>query len=158
SVILNSSSPLFGAVFAAIWLNDTLTPQKISGLLLGIAGVGLVAVRGAVTVGEFGVWAAAACIGAAICYGLAGIFIKKFAPFLKPMAIAGASQLMAGIALLPLIPFSPIRGSVDSHIILNMLGLAILCSAIAYLLYYRLINDIGPARALTVTFLMPVFG
>jgi len=74
------------------------------------------------------------------------------------MAIAGWSQLAAGIALLPLVPFSPVRGEITPAVVVNVLGLALLCSAIAYLLYYRLIADIGPTRALTVAFLMPMFG
>jgi drug/metabolite transporter (DMT)-like permease len=62
------------------------------------------------------------------------------------------------VALLPLLPLSPPRGTIDAGVVANMLTLALLCSAIAYLLYFRLIADVGPTRALTVTFLMPVFG
>ena len=158
SVILNSSTPLFAAVFAAIWLNDKLTPIKIFGLVLGMCGVSLVAVKEAITVSEFGLYAAIACLVAAICYGLAGIYIKKFSPFLKPLAVAGATQLAAGIALLPFIALSPITGVIDLKIVLNMLALALMCSAFAYMLYYKLIADIGPAKSATVTLIMPAFG
>ena len=74
------------------------------------------------------------------------------------MGIAGATQLMAALVLLPAVPAYPIRGEVTSVIILNLLGLAIICSAVAYLFYFKLIADIGPTKALTVTFLMPLFG
>ena len=84
--------------------------------------------------------------------------MKKYAARANPMAIAGWSQLAAGVALLPLVPFAPIHGEVTPVVVANVLGLALLCSAVAYLLYYRLIADIGPTRALTVAFLMPMFG
>ena len=118
----------------------------------------LVAVKGAIFVSDYGILAALACIAAAACYGLAGVYIKKFAPFLKPLAIAGSSQLAAGIILIPFAFVSPIKGAVDTQVVLNVLGLSLLCSGIAYILYYRLISDVGPTKALTVTFLMPVFG
>ena len=85
---------------------------------------------------------------------------KKYTKGLKPIAIAGGSQLMAGLALLPI----SFTYNINFHalmvpkIILCILGLALICSMIAYLIYYQLINDIGPTRALSVTFLMPVFG
>jgi drug/metabolite transporter (DMT)-like permease len=74
------------------------------------------------------------------------------------MAIAGWSQAFAAAALLPLTPFAPPPGAVTPGVIANVLALALLCSAFAYLLYYRLIADVGPTRAMTVTFLMPLFG
>ena len=60
--------------------------------------------------------------------------------------------------LLPAVPFAMPAAPVTSTIVANVLGLALVCSSIAYVLYYRLIADVGPTRALTVAFLMPVFG
>jgi drug/metabolite transporter (DMT)-like permease len=65
---------------------------------------------------------------------------------------------MAGLLLIPAIPLAPLRGDVTLSVVAGILGFALLCSAVAYLLYYRLIADIGPTKALTVTFLMPAFG
>ena len=158
SVILNSSTPLFAAIFAAIWLNDKLTPIKILGLILGITGVGFVAIKEAITISEFGMIAAIACLTAAMCYGIAGTYIKKYASFLKPLAVAGASQLAAGVALLPFIALSPIKGEINLTIVLNMLALSLLCSGLAYILYFRLIANVGPAKAATVPMIMPAFG
>jgi len=157
-VILNSSSPLFGAIFSALLLNDRLTPSRVIGLIIGAAGVGLVMQIGAVDVdSKFGV-SVLACLLASICYGIAGVYIKKYAKGVKPMAVAGCSQLLGGLMMLPLAPFGPPMGEITWFVVANILGLAILCSAIAYLLYYRLIEDLGPTKALTVTFLMPIFG
>ena len=74
------------------------------------------------------------------------------------MAIAGGSQLFGGIALMPFLLLAPPpASSVDIRIVLLTVFFALLCSAVAYLIYYRLIADIGPTRALTVTFLIPLF-
>jgi drug/metabolite transporter (DMT)-like permease len=158
SVILNSTSPLFAAIFSAIWLGERLTPSKILGLVVGAAGVAFVVKIGVVPTDSMFVWAVAACTLAAVCYGVAATYIKKFAKGAKPMGIAGASQVMAGLLLIPAVPFAPIKGEVTLSVVGGVVVFALLCSAIAYLLYYRLIHDLGPTKALTVTFLMPVFG
>ena len=159
SALLNSTAPLFGSVFSALWLGEALTARKLTGVVLGASGVALVARIGvANNIDEHFTISLVACLVAAMCYSLTGIYIKKFASGAKSLGIAGASQLFAGLALLPILPFAPIRGEISSLVVANMLALAILCSAIAYVLYFRLISEVGPTKALTVTFLIPVFG
>ncbi len=158
SAILNSSAPLFGAVFAALWLAEPLTVRKIAGLAFGCAGVALVAWRGA---GVFSVvvgWSVAACLTAAMCYGLAGIYVRKYARHVPSAGVAGCSQLCAGLLLLPGLALVPGPIQFTATFALCLLGLGVACSGIAYVLYYRLMADIGPTRTLTVTFLVPIFG
>lgn len=158
SAILNSTAPLFAAIFAALWLNEPLTPRKTTGLSLGCAGVSVIAWRGAGDFTPVIAWSAAACLGAAACYGLSGIYVKKFARGVPSAGIAGCSQLAAGIALLPGMAFIPGPIAFTPIFTFSLLGLGLACSGLAYLLYYRLMSDVGPTRALTVTFLVPVFG
>jgi len=158
SVIMNSMTPLFAALLSAALLADRLTPRKIVGLAGGAAGVALVSRAGPVVPDAMFAWSILACLAAAFCYAVAGVYIKKRAAVAKPMAIAAWSQLFAGFVLLPLLPFGAAPTRIDAGIVGNVLALALLCSAVAYLLYYRLIVDIGPTRAMTVTFLMPLFG
>jgi drug/metabolite transporter (DMT)-like permease len=158
SVILNSATPLFAALLSAVFLAERLTPFNVAGLVAGAGGVALVSKAGPVVPDAMFGAAIASCLGAALCYAASGIYMKKFATGAKPMAIAGWSQVAAGVVLLPLVPFAPAPGAITPAVAANVLGLALLCSAVAYLLYYRLIADIGPTRALTVTFLMPLFG
>jgi drug/metabolite transporter (DMT)-like permease len=155
--ILNSTAPLFGAVFSAIWLAERLTLRKIAGLALGIAGVALVSSLGGFERSPMSWLALAACLLAPACYGLAGVYIRKRAASVRPMATAGGSQLAAGLVLLPLVFFFPPAGPVTLSVGALTACFALLCSAVAYILYYRLIADVGPTRALTVTFLIPVF-
>lgn len=158
SAILNAATPSFAVVLSAGFLGERLTVPKIAGLVAGAAGVALVSNAGPVQPDAMFGWSVAACLGAAFCYAVAGIYVKRFAAAAKPMAIAGWSQLLAGAVLLPLVPFAPPPGTFTIAVVANVLGLALLCSAIAYLIYYRLIADVGPTRTLTVTFLIPLFG
>jgi drug/metabolite transporter (DMT)-like permease len=156
--IFNSMSPMFGAIFAALWMDERLTPRKIAGLLLGVGGVVTMSSFGGLTLDLKTALAVAACVLAPMCYGLAGVYIRTRASGVKPMAIAGGSQLLGGLALLPFVALSPPAvSSVDTRVALIVIVFALLCSAVAYLMYYRLIADIGPTKALTVTFLIPVF-
>jgi len=156
--ILNAATPHFGAVATELWLAETLTPLKIMGLVAGIAGVALVSRAGPVEPDAAFGWAVAASLCAALCYALAAVWIRRFGHHLQSKAIAGYSQLFAGIVLLPLAANSSVPGPVTGSVVANLLALALLCSAVAYLLFYRLIADIGATRALTVTFLIPALG
>jgi drug/metabolite transporter (DMT)-like permease len=156
--IFNSMSPMFGAIFAALWLGEVLTIRKVIGLLLGISGVVVTSSLGAVSASVSTVLAVLACLLAPACYGLAGAYIKKRASSIPPRAIAGGSQLLGGIVLMPfLIVSPPPLSSITMTVVLLVLVFAVLCSAVAYLIYYRLIADVGPTKALTVTFLIPIF-
>jgi drug/metabolite transporter (DMT)-like permease len=156
--IFNSLSPLFGAIFAAVWLGEALTARKVIGLLLGIAGGVVTSSLGVMTVSTTTLLAILACLLAPACYGLAGVYIKKRAGAVAPMATAGGSQLFGGIALMPFLLVSPPSPSaISATVVLLVLAFAILCSAVAYLIYYRLIAHVGPTKALTVTFLIPLF-
>jgi drug/metabolite transporter (DMT)-like permease len=157
-VIFNSLSPMFGAIFSAIWLKDPLTPRKLGGLALGIAGVLVMSSFGGFPGGLMSTLGVCACLLATICYGIAGVYMKKKATGVKPMAIAGGSQLSAGVLLAPFLFFTPPSAVLSVPIAALVVLFAVLCSAVAYLIYYKLVADIGPTKALTVTFLMPVFG
>jgi len=158
SAIINSLTPLFGATFAVLWLGERFTAAKVLGLAFGIAGVALVAWRGGATPGPMFPWAVLACVAATICYGLGGIYVKKRASGFAPLAIAGCSQFLAGLVLLPVAALTPPSvAAFTLPITLNLLGLALLCSSVAYVIFYRLMRDVGPTRTLTVTFLAPGF-
>ena len=157
-VILNAASPMFTAIAAAAWLGERLSGAKLAGLAVGAAGVALVSRAGPLEPTPAVVAAVAASLAAALCYALAGVWLKRHGAGLKPVAIAGWSQLGAAALLLPVAAATPMPGPVTPAVVANLLALALVCSGAAYLLYYRLIRDIGPTRAMTVTFLMPALG
>ena len=159
-VILNSTAPLFGAFFSWIWLDDIMDKKKLLGLLIAASGVAIVVNLGAAKITLPFLLAVIACLMAAVCYGLTSIYIKKFANQLNPKAVSAGSLLLVGLIMLPFSATQTINTQLvfEPKIIFCILGLALICSATAYLLYYQLLADIGPMKALTVTFLMPIFG
>jgi drug/metabolite transporter (DMT)-like permease len=156
--ILNATSPFFGAIAAAIWLRDPLTVRKIGGMALGLAGVALLVGLQPAPLTPTTALAISACLAAALCYGLGGVYARKRMLGVPSFALACGSQLSAALVLTPVLPFVSIPGPVTSWIVFNVVALAVASTAVAYLIYFRLIADIGPSRALTVTFLIPLFG
>ena len=156
--VLNSTAPLFGALVAFIWLRDRPAPARIAGLILGFAGV-LVLVWGRVAIArDGGGRAVLAGLTASVLYGIAANYVKKRLSHVDPLVIATGSLIAATVLLLPVAFFAwpevPPRGISWLSAIL----LAVICTGIAYILYFRLLSRIGPSKALAVTYLIPVFG
>jgi drug/metabolite transporter (DMT)-like permease len=157
AAILNATSPLFGAVIASLWLRETLGGRRLLGIVFGVAGVACVVKLGPVAMTGDALIAYIACLAAACCYGFAGNYTKQLGRPVAPTAMATGSQITAAIALLPLIPFDPVQAVPTHAVIAITAALGIGSTAIAYLFYFRLIRDVGATRALTVTFLVPLF-
>ena len=156
--ILNATVPLYAVVLAAIWLDEPLTLAKIGGIASGIVGVGVVTGVGGIEMTTTTWFAAAAILLATLCYALTAVGIKLRGQKLPPYAIAAWSQVFAGIVLVPPGTLVQPPGPLTLTVLANLAGLGLLCSGVAYLLYYRLIRDIGPTRTATLTFLLPAFG
>lgn len=157
--ITNATSPIFGLAWAALAGDERVTVRKATGLALGIAGVALIARPDAATAADplFG-WAMAAALGACCLYGVVGVLIKRYARGATPRGMAAGNQLAAAVVLMPLLPLLPPLAQPTPLAIANLLALALLASAAAFVLYFRLIADVGATRALTVTYLIPLFG
>ena len=147
--VLNATSPMW-----AVLLGERLTARRMLGLLLGVVGVALVTRPDA----DFSVAPVAAALCAAFAYGLAGTYMRRKAAQVPSRGMAIGTQLVAGFLLIPLIPLWPPAGTPTPLVAASILALGLVCGAVAYVLYFRLIADIGPTGALTVTYLIPVFG
>lgn len=158
AAILNSTTVLFAALVAAVWLGEPLTPRKIAGVTLGVVGVAVLVGLDPLPVNRAVLLAVGAMLLAAFFYALAGTYAKRTFSGVRPLVMATGQQAAAAAILLPL-AVSTLPGEAPSlPVALSALGLAILCSAVAYLLYFRLIANVGPTSTLTVTFLAPGFG
>lgn len=156
--VLNALSPLFGALFAALLLQESLTPRKLCGIVVGFAGVGILVRLGPVEVTPTLLLAAGACVLATASYGYFAVHTKKHLGGAPNMGLAAGTLLLPALPLtlfaVPSLPDTlPGAGVIAATAVL-----AIVCSGVAYLLYFRLIRDIGPTKAISVTFLIPVFG
>ena len=158
--ILNATTPIWGVVVAHLFTTDErMTPRKISGVLLGFAGVA--AMIGPDLLRSLGgnTLAQLACVIASLSYALAGVWARRFkGQGLSPLSVS-TGQLTAGaLIMLPLalfvdqpwlLPF-PSAGALAA-----ILALAIVCSALGYVLYFKLIDSAGATNALLVTLLVP---
>ena len=156
--ILNASMPIFTALIAVLWLGDRIDASRVAGLLIGLAGVGLLgAERADFRPGGSG-WALLAMLAAAACYGLAANLTRRFLADVPAVVSAFATQLTSALVLaLPAIWLWP---ATSPSVVAwgSVIALGVLCSALAYVMYFRLIGRIGASRAVTVTFLTPAFG
>ncbi len=165
SAILNATVPMFGALVAWVWLKDKLNASRVLGLAIGFAGVALLAWRAtgpgagfrpeaaAVAPG----WAVLACLLAVVCYGISASYTKRYLAGMQPLVTAAGSQIGATLGLaLPALWLWPERMP-GSSAWLALLVVGVVCTGLAYILFFRLIENAGPARALSVTFVVPVF-
>jgi len=159
--IFNAATPLFGAAIGWLWLRDRPTGWRALGLAIGFAGViGLALERAAVKDGADRtsvLLAILACLLATASYGYSANFAKRYLTGVPPLAVATGSQLGAALVLaLPTALLWPAATPAPTAWIGAAL-LAALCTGVAYILYFRLIANIGPGNAITVTFLVPAF-
>jgi drug/metabolite transporter (DMT)-like permease len=161
SSIFNATAPLWGAVIAWLWLRDKLSASRVLGLFIGFVGVVFLAWnKASFKPGEHGVSAGlaiGACLLATLCYGFAANYTKQRLAGVPPLAVAAGSQAAAtAVLVLPALWFAPrvMPGATSWG---SVIVLALLCTAVAYVLFFRLIAHVGAARAITVTYLIPVF-
>ncbi|MGE0799721.1 MAG: DMT family transporter [Lautropia sp.] len=156
--ILNATAPIFGALIGYLWWRERLRGWRIAGLAIGIFGVVVLSwERASFHEGGSG-WAIVAALGATFCYGLVGNFAKRELSGLDPLLIAIGSLVIASLALLvPGILLWPVVSPAAADWA-YAIALGALSSGVAYLLYYRLLANAGPSAALSVTYLIPVFG
>ncbi|MDD5030700.1 MAG: DMT family transporter [Rhodoferax sp.] len=161
SALLNATVPLFGALVAWLWLKDRPHGLKILGLLIGFVGVAMLAWGKASfkpdASGVSSGWAVVACLLATLCYGIAASYTRRYLGGVSSLVVATGSQIGAALGLaLPTYWFWP-NQTPGTSAWLALLVVGVLCTGIAYVLYFRLIDKMGVAASLTVTFLIPVF-
>ncbi|MDQ0607000.1 drug/metabolite transporter (DMT)-like permease [Variovorax sp. W1I1] len=161
AAVINATVPMFGALVAWAWFRERPSGSRIVGLVIGFTGVAMLASRSAGlhagASSNAALWAVIACLGACLCYGISASATRRYLGGVPPLATATGSQLGATLFLaLPAIWLWPAQmPSLRAWLALLALGIA--CTGVAYILFFRLIERAGPARALTVTFLVPVF-
>src|ERR671911_2622437 len=158
AAILNSTTVMFTAIVAAVWMGDALTARKVVGIVLGIVGVTVLVGWDPLPLNGAVLLAVAAMLLASLSYALGATYAKRSFSGIPPLGMA-IGQLGGAVALLlPLAVVSLPEEAPSFVVALSMLGLALLSTAVAYLIYFRLIENVGPTSTLTVTLLVPVFG
>jgi drug/metabolite transporter (DMT)-like permease len=158
AAILNSTTVMFTAIVAAVWMGDALTARKAIGIVLGIVGVSVLVGWDPLPLNGIVLLAVAAMLLASLSYALGATYAKQSFSGIPPVGMA-LGQLGGAVALLlPLAVVSLPERAPSTVVTFSMLGLAFLSTAVAYLIYFRLIENVGPTSTVTVTLLVPVFG
>ncbi|AIQ21045.1 membrane protein [Paenibacillus sp. FSL H7-0357] len=158
AAILNATTPMFAAL--AAWGTQQEKPglSKSIGLVIGLLGVAVLVGWSPVPLSGKVLLSVFFSLGAALAYGFGGLYAARVGRGLAPLALAAGQQLGAAVVLLPLaVIFAP-RELPSSAAVFSVLGLSFICTSVAYLLYFHLIQSVGAVKTVSVTFLVPVFG
>ena len=157
AAIVNATSPLFAGIVAWFWLGDKLNSSRIAGLVIGFGGVVILVWNKISFQLDGAALAIPAAILASLFYGVAANYTKKNLSSANSLAVATGSQIGASILLLPGAILLWPENSISAQAWASVIVMGIASTGIAYILYFRLIAHVGPAKAITVTFLVPAF-
>lgn len=154
---MNSLAPIFTAVFGYLLLAERLSSIRIAAFLLGLAGVAVLVGIGPITVTPLVIGGVLAGMGAAMNYGFAATYTRMHAKQIPSVAVATGSQFAAALVLLPFampsIPNAIVHGTASA--VWSVVILGVVCTGVAYALFFHLIATEGANKAVTVTFLIP---
>lgn len=157
SAMLNATTPLFTAVVAAVWLKDPFTARKLIGLGCGLAGVGIIVGWQPVPLDTPALVSALLLLGAAVSYAVATVFSKANFKGADPVGTAVGQLLVGSLWVMPFAAANPPTMPPTAAALGALLGLALLSTSVAYLIYFRLIASAGATVTASVTFLVPFF-
>lgn len=166
SAMFNAATPLLGVVIGASFFHEAMTRDRVIGVTLGLAGVAVLVQTGPVAMDRGLVIGALACLAASSCYGVSGFLVRRWITDrggLDSRLLAVGTQIGATLLLAPLMlgevaSLPSLAGWRNLDVWAAMLALGLVCTSLAYLLFFRLLEDLGPVKPLTVTMLVPPFG
>lgn len=154
--ICNAMAVLFTALVAMAFFGERISARRGVALLTGFAGV--VVLASSKSAGASVGWAVVAGTSAAFLYGIGANLVRKYLTGVAPAAVAAATLSCAALLTLPFAIANWPEQSIPARSWVAAALLGVLCTGIAFAMFYRLIKRIGPARAVTVTYMVPLFG
>ena len=158
SAMLNSTGILFGTFWAAWMKEDTITPRKLLGCLLGVIGVGLIVKLGPVPLTPSVLLAVLGCITAAACFGISTTFMKRSLSRMQPLQVAAGIHGLAFVTLLPAALWSLPQARFTPGVLAIVALLGVVTSGLAYWAHLRIMAHVSPVAAMTPMFMVPLFG
>lgn len=155
--ILNSTAPLFGVIIGFVWRGKPITPRAVLGLVLGISGVITLVGLGGLSVQSGALAAVVITLAASACYGWVSNYAET-AVKVESYANTHGSLWAAFLVMLPILAATPAPASWPTQAVVATLVLGLLCTGVAYLMYFHLIATAGAPAALTVGYLIPLWG
>jgi drug/metabolite transporter (DMT)-like permease len=158
AAILNATAPLGSALIGAALLGQRLRARQGVGLVVALAGVALVVGLAPLELDLAAGLAVGASVLAALSYAVAGHLTRARFAGVPPLALSIGQLVAAAVLLTPLLAVVPPDAAPTGGELAAVLALGLACTAVAYLIYFRLIAEVGATSAITVTYLVPVFG
>lgn len=158
AAVLNSTTPLFTLIVARVFAGESLTANKIAGVALGIAGVAVLMGPDALTSNASSLIGMLCALAGAVSYGFSALWMQRLRD-IPPLVSSGAQLTCSTLFLLPLAAVSdrfwqlPLPSTPS---LAAVLGLAIMGTALAFIVYFRISATAGPANVMLVTLLVPV--
>jgi drug/metabolite transporter (DMT)-like permease len=156
--VLNATAPMFGALVGFYWLKDKLASLAVLGLVIGFVGVLVLSFSRNHIDGDTSWIPIFAALTATFFYGLAACVAKRYLQGVNALAITTGSQIVAALTLAPLCVFFWPTATPSQESWWQVIALGVVCTAMAYIMYFRLIANVGSAKAITVAYLVPIFG
>jgi drug/metabolite transporter (DMT)-like permease len=156
--ILNATAPMFAAIIAYFWLSERLKKLAGLGLLIGFAGVFFLMIDKMSGDVRTPLLASFAALLATFLYGVATSVNKRFLGGVDVLAVAAGSLFFAALSLIPfaLMSIPAQMPSANAWISVTILG--VICTGVAYLIFFNLLDKVGMTKTLSVTYMIPVFG
>jgi len=158
--IINATTPFWSAIIAFLWLKKKLTLWQIIGMTIGFLGVFylLKPYTNTAPINDSTLLYSLVILIATFAYGLGANYIKRYLNDVHPLDVATGSTVAAALSSIPFALWSWPSTAISTNAWLSMLTLGILCTGIAYLLFFYLISKVDATSAVSVTFLVPIFG
>lgn len=158
-VMLNSLPTIFAAIIGYFMLKERLNALQVGGIILGFIGIYYISGNIAYESNPNFLPAVLAGITSSLCYGIATNYMKRYASHIPSRSYSGGAQFFAMLTLAPLLIKDPVNVSaITPSVALIALAFGVLCNAIAYMIFYYLLEELGPTKTLTTNFLIPAFG
>jgi drug/metabolite transporter (DMT)-like permease len=158
SSILNATAPMFSVLFGAALLGRAVPARQVAGVVVGVGGVAVLVGAPPFPLSGAAILAIAVTIGAAASYGLSALYVQERLRGVGTFDLTVGPLLMATAVLVPFSSAELPNAQFTRPAILAVLGIAVLSTSLAYLIYFRILKNHGATSALAVTFLMPIFG
>ncbi|PNK59506.1 DMT family transporter [Psychrobacter sp. FDAARGOS_221] len=155
--VINASVPMMTGLIAYVFFKEALTKWQILGLIIGLFGVILLMYNGMTSGTQTSMNAFAMAIGACVCYAIGGNLAKHYLSGIKPLTIASSGLVTSGLLTLPIVIFYFPAHSISWQAWGSAIMVALFSTAVAMVLFYQLIQAIGPTKTTVVTLLIPVF-
>lgn len=155
--ILNATTPLFTIIVSSIWQKEQLNYKKIAGIIVGLLGLTILVGWMPLDLTPGVVLAIVLSLSASLSYAVGAVYTRKYLKQAEPLKTATGMMSAAAVLVMPLLVSSPVTTFPGFEIAAAVFVLGVLCTALGYSLYFKLLSNVGATNASVVTMMVPVF-